>query len=394
MRAGSCQPGGPGVLKLAAPRALLDGALSGPVVVSVDGAGAIAGVDQRPPHDGDVVLEPGGVLTAGMVDLQLNGAAGVDLAAAGDAGWDRVAAHVAAHGVTAFCPTFITAPLERLVELVGESAAQARRLAGRPVSQPVGAHLEGPFLSPARPGAHQREAMRLPDAHAIDAVIGVEGLRLVTLAPELDGGHEAIRRLRAAGVRVSIGHSDATAAQVADAARAGATLVTHLFNAQRPFAHREPGVAGRALVDERLTCGLIVDLHHVAADAVKLAFAAAPGRIALVSDAVAAAGMPPGPFAHGPLRAFAVAGGPPVLADATFAGSALHLDEAVRNAVSAGVGRAAALTAATAVPAAAAGLHDRGEIVVGRRADLAWWDPELRVRRVWIGGAEAAGPSA
>jgi N-acetylglucosamine-6-phosphate deacetylase len=383
-------------LTLAAPRGLVDGAISGPLAVSIDRSGAIGGVEFRSPRTGDVVLDGAGTLTAGLVDLQLNGAAGVDLAAADDGGWDRVAGHLAPHGVTAFCPTFTTAPLERLLGLLGESAAQARRLAGRPVPQPVGAHLEGPFLSPARPGAHQADAMRLPDEAALDAVLaaarsaGGDALRLVTLAPELDGGHRAIARLREAGVRVSIGHSDATAAQVADAAAAGATLVTHLFNAQRPFEHREPGVAGRALVDERLTCGLIVDLHHVAADAVRLAFAAAPGRIALVSDAVAAAGMEPGPFAHGPLRAFAVADGPPMLADGTFAGSALHLDEAVRNAISAGVEPARALAAATSVPAAAAGIHDRGRIAAGCRADLVWWDADLRVRRVWIGGAETA----
>jgi N-acetylglucosamine-6-phosphate deacetylase len=454
------QPAGRGALTLVAARALLDGALAtGPVAIGVRD-GRIVAVERRPPRRGDVVLDEG-IVSPGLVDLQVNGAAGVDLAAADPAGWRRVAAHLAGHGVTAFCPTFITAPVAELAAAVRRSARAARRLAGDPVAQPVGAHVEGPFLAPARAGVHPRDLLRPPTAEAVDALLaaaadaggprpsapgpagaadgerpagaagpraeraaagerpaGAAGpraaraaagergqggprsagaaageaafaLRIVTLAPELPGALEAIGRLRAAGVRVSVGHSEAGAARTAAAADAGATLVTHLFNAMPPLAAREPGVAGRALADERLTCGLIADLHHVAPELVRLAFAAAPGRVALVSDATAAAGMPPGPCRLGPVTAIGHAHGPPTLADGTIAGSALHLDEAVRNVVGLGVAPAVALAAATAVPARAAGLEDRGRIAPGARADLVWWNDALHVRRVWIGGREA-----
>lgn len=372
---------------LICPRLLVGGRLRGPGAVSIRD-GRIAAVHAAPPPDGERL--DGGLLTPGLVDLQLNGAAGVDLAAAAasaDLGaWRRVAAHESRHGVTAFAPTFITAPLDELAGALRWSAQARGALAAEPVAQPLAPHVEGPFLSPARPGAHPVDHLRLPDARAIDELLAAGTPLVVTIAPELEGAAAAIDRLLAAGVHVSIGHSAATAAQTAAAADRGVRLVTHLFNAQSPLGHREPGLPGRALVDERLTCGLIADLVHVAPDAVRLAFAAAAGRIALVSDAVAATGMPPGPFRLGPVEAIAYADGPPRLADGTLAGAALHLDEAVRNVASLGIDPAAALEAATGVPAAAVGDGTRGRLEAGRRADLVWWDDELRVRGVWIGG--------
>ena len=387
---------------LSCPRLLVDGRFTGPGTVTLGDDGQIAAVDVPALDDApagatpdpavarpvDVALD-GGVLSAGMVDLQLNGAVGVDLAAADPDGWRAVAAHLAGHGVTAFCPTFITAPVAAQREHVARTAAARAALSREPVAQPLGAHLEGPFLSPHRPGAHDPALLRAPSAAALDELLDgtdLDALALVTLAPELPGGGEAVERLTAAGVTVSLGHSEATAAQTAEAAARGARLVTHLFNAQRAFTHREPGLPARALTDPRLTSGLIVDLHHVAPDAVRLALAAAPGRIALVSDAVAAAGMAPGPFRIGTVEAFAQPDGPPRLADGTLAGSALHLDEAVRNAVALGLSPERALDAATAVPAAALGDGSRGALAPGRRADLVWWDDELNVRAVWIGG--------
>src|SRR5690606_27289293 len=150
---------------------------------------------------------------------------------------------------------------------------------------------------------------------------------------ELEGASDAIDRLLAGGVHVSIGHSMATAEQAAAAADRGVRLVTHLFNAQRAFGHREPGLPGRPLVDERPASARIAHRENVAEDGRRFAFAAAAGRIALVSAAVAAPGLAPGPFRLGPSEAVAVAAGPPRLPDGTLAGSALHLDEAVRNVV-------------------------------------------------------------
>jgi N-acetylglucosamine-6-phosphate deacetylase len=204
---------------------------------------------------------------------------------------------------------------------------------------------------------------------------GTDGaLAMVTLAPELPGALEAIAQLVAAGVRVSIGHTDATADQVGNAAAAGATLVTHLYNAQRPLHHREPGVVGQALVDERLTLGLIADLHHVAPGALRLAFAAAGSRIAVVSDAVTAADQT----------------APPRLADGTLAGAVAVLDESVRNLIGLGLDPALVLRAVTATPARALGRADIGQVRAGCRADLVAWTADWRVARVWVGGRVVA----
>jgi N-acetylglucosamine-6-phosphate deacetylase len=370
---------------ISAPQLLLEGRLAGRGSVVVEG-GRVAAVRPGLVDDVDLRLESG-VLTAGMVDLQLNGAVGVDLAQADDDGWAAVAAHVASHGVTAFCPTFITAPLPSLRGALTATAAARERL-GACV---LGAHVEGPFLSPDRPGAHPVEHLLDPTPDAVEALL--EGLppALVTLAPERPDALKAIARLADAGVAVSLGHSDATTAQARAGAVAGARLVTHLFNAMRPLHHREPGLIGAALTDERLVSGIVADGVHVADEVLRIAFAAAPGRIALVSDAVAAAGMAPGPFRIGPVTASARADGPPRLADGTLAGSALHLDEAVRHVVGLGVPRAVALAAATSVPAAALGAaaRDHGRLRPGARADLVWWDDDLHVRGVWIDGAPA-----
>ena len=190
-----------------------------------------------------------------------------------------------------------------------------------------------------------------------------------------------------AGCVVSLGHSDADSATTRAAADAGARLVTHLFNAQRAFHQREPGLGITALVDPRLRVGVIADGHHLADDAVRLAFAAAGERVVLVTDAVAAAQMPPGSYAlAGSATRVAAAGGPPLLADGTLAGSTLTLDRAVRAVVSLGVEPGAALVAATRSPADALGRPDLGRLAVGARADLVAWDAGLCVRDVWLGG--------
>ncbi len=188
----------------------------------------------------------------------------------------------------------------------------------------LGIHLEGPFISPRRAGAHNPAWIATPDPAAVETLIeaGSGIVRLVTMAPELDGAMAAIKQLTAAGILVSVGHSDATAQQVSGAAMCGATMVTHLFNAQRPMHHREPGVVGQALADNRLTSSLIADLHHVTGQVTAIAFAAAPGRICLVTDAAACAGMPPGTYMLGgePIELPGGDGAPPVRADGTFAG--------------------------------------------------------------------------
>jgi N-acetylglucosamine-6-phosphate deacetylase len=354
--------------------------------------GRITEVGQgAPPGAPDLDLGTG-VLVPGLVDLQVNGYYGVDLADCDPEGWALVARRLPETGTTAFLPTFITAPVPALATGL-RSAAKAAE-AATAGARVLGVHLEGPFLSPARAGAHRRDWIVPPSPGAVTELLeaGQELLRLVTLAPEADGALAAIGTLTAAGVLVSVGHSDATAAEVAAGAAAGARMVTHLFNAQRGLHHREPGVVGQALTDQRLTSGLIVDLSHVSAAACAIAFAAAPGRICLVTDAAACAGMPPGHYLLGcqPME-LPPDGAAPMRPDGTLAGSALRMDRAVANTVAVGLGLAEAVAAASRIPADLIGRPDLGRLAAGAAADLAWLGDDLRTRATWVGGEQVYG---
>jgi N-acetylglucosamine-6-phosphate deacetylase len=372
------------------PRLITAAAGSGivaPGYVAVAGRVVTAVGQGDPPRAPDVAL-PGGVLLPGFVDLQVNGYFGEEFLTAGADGWARVSTRLPQTGTTAFLPTFVTAPPGVLT--AGLRAASAVIPALPAGARVLGVHVEGPFISPARKGAHNEAWITEPSADAaaelLDAGRGV--LRLVTLAPERSGAMAAITALTEAGVLVSIGHSDATARQVAEAADHGARMVTHLFNAQRPMHHREPGVVGQALTDPRLTSGLIADLHHVSAQVCVLAFRAAPGRICAVTDAAACAGMPPGSYKLGgaAIELPPGDGEPPVRGDGTLAGSGLRMDAAVANLVAAGIGLAEAVSAATRIPADLIGRPDLGRIAPGAAADLAWLGDDLRTRATWVGG--------
>ena len=330
-----------------------------------------------------------GYLLPGLVDLQVNGYFGEEFQTAQAQSWAAVAARLPSTGATSFLPTLITAPVDSLATAL---RAAAGFVAGLPAAgaRVLGVHLEGPFISPARRGAHNEAWITDPTPAAIGSLLDAASglLRLVTLAPERPGGLAAIGQFTAAGVVVSVGHSDAVAEQVAAAAGHGARMVTHLFNAQRPLGHREPGVPGQALADDRLTSGLIVDLHHVAGQVCALAFRAAPGRIALVTDAAAPAGMPPGEYLLGgePITLPSAAGAPPVRRDGRLAGSALRMDTAVANAVTCGIPLIEAVRAATCIPADLIGRPDLGRISPGAAADLVWLSPALQTRATWVAG--------
>ena len=365
-----------------------------PGYVVVDG-GLVADVGQGPPPGPADIELADGILAPGFVDLQVNGFFGQELMAVRPAGWAEVVSRLPEAGTTAFLPTFITAPVE---QLAGALRAAAKLLPDLPRGARVlGIHQEGPFISPVRRGAHNEDWITDPTPAAVDALVtaGQGVLRLITLAPERPGALAAIGPLTAAGVLVSVGHSDATAAQVAQAADAGARMVTHLFNAQRGLHHREPGVVGQALADPPLTSGLIVDLHHVSPAACLIAFRAAPGRVVLVTDAAACAGMPPGRYLLGgePIELPPGPGEPPVRADGTMAGSALRMDTAVANLVSVGAGLADAVAAATRLPADLIGCPELGRIAPGAAGDLVWLGPDLQARATWIAGRQVYGPS-
>lgn len=342
----------------------------GPAAVVVED-GRIVAVDP-------VSAAPDRTLVPGFVDLQVNGIDDVDCAAARGADWERLDGLLAASGVTSWCPTLVTAPLDAYAEPLDRIAAAAGRAGPRP--RIAGAHLEGPFL--ARPGAHPQHLLQDPDLDWLAALPGI--VRLVTLAAERRGAEEAVRLLVGRGVTVSIGHTDATDDQVEAAAAAGATMVTHLFNGMPGLHHRRPGPVGVGLVDDRLTACLIADLVHVHPRVLALAFRAKPtGRVALVTDAVAwrAARVGRVEIQHD--------GAAPRLTDGTLAGSSLTMDAAVRNVVAeAGVPIVDAVRAASTSPAALLGLRDRGRIEPGAVADVVALGPDLDVRSTWVGGEE------
>ncbi|QGG95316.1 N-acetylglucosamine-6-phosphate deacetylase [Actinomarinicola tropica] len=348
-----------------------DGSLA-PGVVEVEG-GRIVAVG-RP--TGEV---PDRILAPGFVDLQVNGHGDVDVATADGADWDRLDRTLLAQGVTTWLPTLITdEPARR-----DAAAARVELARCRPGARPdlAGLHLEGPFLT--RAGAHDPAALATPTAEALDAL--PPAAALVTLAPDVAGAVDAIQALRSRGVRVALGHSDATIEDARAAVAAGATLVTHVFNAMSPLHHRAPGLAGFALADDRVAVSVIADLAHVHPTVLRIvARCKPPGGLVLVTDAVA--------WGAGALgdREVRLVDGVPRLEDGTLAGSALTMDAAVRNLVDAGASDlASALYAASTAPARALGLDDRGTITVGARADLVALDHGVRVEAVWVGGEQA-----
>ncbi|HET9146435.1 MAG TPA: amidohydrolase family protein, partial [Acetobacteraceae bacterium] len=270
---------------ISAPRLFRDGAITGPGAVVV-GSGVIDAVlDFVPPAAEDHVALDHGMLTPGLIDTHNNGAFGVNCAAADTEGFTLLCSRLAEHGITAFLPTIITAPIENLIEAAGRVRAARDALSDLPICQIMGLHLEGPFLAPEKRGVHREGWLRQPDNDSLDKLLTGEllvVLRMVTLAPELPGAIMAIRRLAAMGVAVSIGHSKADAKTAQAAVDAGASLATHVFNAMRPFNHRDPGIIGVALSDRRLFACFIADGVHADPVALRAGFAAAGTRAVAV----------------------------------------------------------------------------------------------------------------
>ncbi len=344
--------------------------------------GDVEVVDGRVVGVGLASANGSGIAAPGFVDLQVNGFAGVDFFSADSEGYRKAGKALLECGVTAYQPTFITSPEDELTAALHEvpQNGAAPRI--------IGAHLEGPFIAPERLGTHPAESRRDPDCDLLERLLAAGPVSHVTLAPELNGAYELMELLRRRGVTVSCGHSNATAAEAHAAFARGAKTVTHIFNAMRPVAAREPGLAGAALFSPDVVVQVILDGVHLADDTARLVWQAAAGRVALVTDSIAAAGAGDGTYTLAGVDV-GVENGVARRADSVLAGSTVPMIEAVRNLVALGAPVEAALSAATEVPARIAGRPDLATLKPGARADLVVLDDELEIVRVLIDGEDA-----
>ncbi len=345
--------------------------------------------------EGDVIVETGSgaapeeatrvaVLLPGFVDMHCHGGGGGSFTSADP---EQIAVAIATHrghGTTTMNASLVSAPyddllaqIEALVPFVDDGDLH-------------GIHLEGPWISPAYCGAHDPSTLVDPDPAAVAALMdaGAGRIAMVTIAPELPGAIESIRVIVEHGAIAAIGHTGADGDTARAAVDAGATVATHLFNAMPPLLHRDAGPVGVLLADPRVTCEVIGDGVHIDADVVALALAAAQGRGALVTDAMAAAGAGDGNYRIGPLDVVVTDGIARLRDGGSLAGSTLLMDSAWRRAVRlADRTPSQASEAASAAPARALGLHDRGRLAVGQRADVVGLGDDLAVAHVVRGGA-------
>jgi N-acetylglucosamine-6-phosphate deacetylase len=349
-----------------------------------DSIAAIGSGPDRPEADEVVDLE-GRWVTPGFIDLHGHGGGGEDYAT-GDLAV-ALAAH-RTHGTTRAVVSLVAEPIEVLQQ-------QLARIAQAVADDPrvLGSHLEGPFLAESRRGAHAAEMLRVPDDATVDRLLAAANgtLRQVTIAPELPGALEAIHRFSSAGVIVAIGHTEADAATTRAAFNAGATLLTHAFNAMPGIHHRAPGPVAAALEDERVSLELVLDGRHVDPSVAAIAFAAAPGRIALVTDAMAAAAASDGSYRLGSLDVSVHAGVATIAGTDTIAGSTLTQDAALRLAVERlRLPLSEAVAALTATPARILRLgHRFGLLDSGYAADVVVLDDDVAVHAVWAAGVRA-----
>jgi N-acetylglucosamine-6-phosphate deacetylase len=334
------------------------------------------------PVDGDTLDATGLVLAPGYIDLQINGAFGLDFTHQPESIW-QVAKKLPQYGVTSFLPTVITAPLSTYQQ------AQDVLRQGPPTdfdgANPLGLHCEGPFLNPEKKGAHPPAYLQLPDLSLVPDWSPENGVRLVTIAPELTGATAVIEELSRRGIIVSAGHSTATYDQACAGFKAGIRYGTHLFNAMSPLHHREPGLPGALLDDDHTIIGVIVDGIHFHPGLLRLIWAKAGGRLNLVSDAMAALGMEEGSYTLGGQQV-TVKNGIAALANGTLAGSLLSLDQAVINLMQfTGCSLAEAVWSVTATPAALLALN-KGRIAPGYDADMVLLLPNGQVNKTFVGG--------
>jgi N-acetylglucosamine-6-phosphate deacetylase len=326
--------------------------------------------------------EVSGFICPGFIDLQINGAFGIDVGP-DTKSLETLTRELPKTGVTSFLPTAISWPAERYAEFVG-AIKEASSSSGATI---LGAHIEGPFLSLARKGAHDAANLQPVNLELTERLVGSGMVRMMTLAPELTRAKEAIRLLRDGGVVASAGHTDATYEEMLRAIDAGLPMGTHLYNAMSSFEHRAPGAVGALLTDDRVRVGIVADGVHVHEGALRLAYQQkGPGGLALVTDAMEAAGMAEGEYELSG-RKVRLENGSVCLPDGTLAGSALTMDQAVRNALKfMGIPLEDAVRMASESPAEILSLSEKGRVAPRADADLVVLSPEGMVEETIVAG--------
>jgi N-acetylglucosamine-6-phosphate deacetylase len=372
---------------------LFDGSRLLPDPIIVLEGGRIASIGTRAesalPTRARVLDFPGATLAPAFFDIHIHGAAGHDVMEASPKALAAMGGFLASRGVSGYLATTVTAPLDATLRALDGLAKQMARLPAEGQARPLGIHLEGPFLSHARRGVQPAEYLLAPDIAVFDRLFEAAAgrVRLMTLAPELPGAAELTTHATRRGVRVSLGHSDATAAETRAAIAAGAVSATHTFNAMRPLAHRDPGILGTVLSNDALFAELICDGVHTAPEIVRLWWRAkGPERAILVTDAMSAAGMPDGEYQLGGF-AVEVAGGR-AMARGVLAGSVLTLDRALANFTAfTGATVTEGLRLLTANPATMTGLQpEAGFLAAGGAAHLVAVNPEGALLAAFLHG--------
>ena len=338
-------------------------------------------VDKAEYQDDEKVIDAEGLLVLpGLVDIHSHGAAGEDFSDGNPEGLKKILQYEKRCGITSYCPTSMTFPKERLRQIFASiKGAQTEEEA-----KVVGINMEGPFLDPAKKGAHVEEWIAAPDAAFVRELNqDVDGLvRLVTLAPNMDGAEEFIKEMHEE-VCISLGHTAADYDCASGAMKLGAHHVTHLYNAMQPFGHRAPGLIGAAMDDPECMVELICDGYHIHPSAIRAAFRLfGPERVILISDSMRATGMENGTYELGG-QEVTVKDRKAVLKDGTLAGSATNLYGCMCKAIEFGIPLEQAIMAATANPARSIGIFDRvGSIRIGKQADLLLVSENLELKRV------------
>ncbi len=359
-------------------------------VLVKDGKIAEVGPDLRFPRGAELIDATGRHIAPGFIDLHIHGAAGQMFELANPDGYAQIASTLARFGTTGFVATLAVMPHETTLSAI-ETAKEfsARRVAG---AKMIGVHMEGPYLSPEMAGAQIVSAMRKPSVSELDQYVKASGglIRIMTLAPELDGALEVISSLRERGIVASAGHSNATFGQIRKAVDAGLTHVSHTFNAMRGLHHREPGVVGAALAMDLLTTELICDGHHVAPAAVSVVMRCKPrDKVVLITDAVAALGLPEGDHDFLGMPVTVKDGAVRLKHSDNLAGSVLTLNVAVKNVFEwfGNIPLREVFMMASLNPARVIGIQEtKGEISVGKDADIILMDEHFEVTLTMVEG--------